>query len=76
MEDRRQSARCPVCSGPVKALENGEQKCRNSLCSFNHKQTSCPRCSSQDIDVLGTVADNSDTYEYSCRDCQNRWQSS
>lgn len=68
--ERRQSERCPVCQGPTKS-EKDMLVCRNSLCSFNHEQVLCPRCSSKGRCEASAYQDGS--FSYICRDCQHRF---
>lgn len=67
--DRRSQDRCDVCQGPTK-LVDGKVVCRNSLCSFNHRDVECPRCSSKGPDALGY---DGDKLKYKCPDCLNTW---
>jgi predicted amidophosphoribosyltransferase len=70
MGERRQSPRCPVCQGPAKEVD-GETRCRNSLCSFNHEFRQCPRCQSQGPEALTF---QNGKYALKCRDCLNQWE--
>jgi hypothetical protein len=76
--DARARARCPICSGPTftaaptdTAAGKGRERCRNSLCVYNHRDAKCPRCSCQDLRSAWFAAG---VYHYSCGRCQNSWQ--
>ncbi len=69
--ERRASGRCPVCQGPTKRVEGtGKERCRNSLCSYNHQDEACPRCQHKGPDVAELKGA---AYVYSCPECLNRW---
>lgn len=69
-QERRGRDRCPTCQGPTKELAGGDIRCRNSLCSYNHRKEKCPRCSHQGPDVSSAKGDS---YSYSCPECLNKW---
>lgn len=72
MEERRKGGRCPTCQGPTKLDETvGKERCRNSLCTFNHGSIRCPRCAAEDVEATGRAAEG---YDYTCRDCQHRFK--
>lgn len=68
--DRRSQDRCEKCQGPTKEVD-GRLLCRNSLCSFNHRDIGCPRCQSKGPDATGY---NGSKLKFKCRDCLNTWE--
>lgn len=68
--DRRGADRCPVCQGPTRTLEGGELRCRNSLCAFNHRTVSCPRCKHVGPQVFRS---ENNILQLDCKECQHRW---
>lgn len=72
MEERRQGGRCPTCQGPMRTdVESGQERCRNSLCPFNHRGVKCPRCGAEDIEATGRSLER---FDYTCQDCQHRFK--
>jgi hypothetical protein len=69
--DLRSRTRCPICTGPVYQNVDGRDRCRNSLCVYNHREAQCPRCGCQDLRSAWFA---SGQYHYSCSKCQNSWQ--
>ncbi len=69
--ERRGRDRCPVCQGPTRAGEGGEVRCRNSICSYNHRTQACPRCKQVGAEVSRF---EEDIYYYVCRECQYTWK--
>jgi len=69
--ERRRENRCPVCQGRMILGMNSEDKCRNSLCIFNHRKVTCPRCGENKI--LEVEYENM-IYSYTCGECLNRWK--
>lgn len=70
MDDRRSQERCPVCQGPMKELATGDWRCRKSICAYNHRTITCPRCQHKGPEV-GSV--KVDSYTYTCPECMNKW---
>lgn len=68
--ERRSAERCPVCQGPTKMVD-GELRCRNSLCSFNHEHVVCPRCGS--VGSAEAQGYEDEKFSYKCRDCLKQW---
>ena len=71
MEEKRQTARCPVCQGPAKTEDSGKITCRRSTCTHNHAHVRCPRCGSSSLDSV-QFAHN--TYTYTCAECTGTFQ--
>jgi hypothetical protein len=69
--ERRSRERCPVCQGPMRQVEQGEARCRTSVCPYNHRDKTCPRCKTKGPDVSRY---EQGIYHYVCKDCQNKWQ--
>jgi hypothetical protein len=69
VSERRARSRCPICQGPTRDV-NGEERCRNSLCSYNHQKEQCPRC--QHPGPEATKFDNTG-FHYFCSECHNKW---
>lgn len=70
VSERRARSRCPVCQGPTKDV-NGEDRCRNSLCSYNHQKEKCPRC--QHPGPEATKYESDGRFQYFCSECHNKW---
>jgi len=68
VSERRDRSRCPICQGPMK---EGEERCRNSLCSFNHRNVNCPRC--QHPGPEASRFDGEGQFHYFCSECHNKW---
>lgn len=68
--DRRREERCPVCQGGIVLTQDNQRRCRNSLCRYNHRHVSCPRCGGIS---LADVGYQNGRYNYTCEDCQNKW---
>lgn len=68
--ERRSRQRCPVCQGPTKTEADGSERCRNSMCAFNHQNEVCPRCKHKGPEIL--KFENA-VYQYECPECMNRW---
>ncbi len=73
VSERRTRSRCPICQGPTKEPVAGEEegRCRNSLCSFNHRHEKCPRCQHPGPDA--TQFDAQGQFHYFCTECHNKW---
>lgn len=71
--DRRLGVRCPVCQGPATADADATDgvRCRRSICPHNHARVECPRCGERDLDG---VSFEGGTYEYTCKECTNKWR--
>ena len=68
--DRRAQERCEVCHSPTKYVD-GKLLCRNSLCSFNHREIVCPRCGVKGVDAIGYEDGKA---KYTCGDCLHVWK--
>ena len=71
--DRRGADRCPECQGPTKTAD-GELRCRNSLCRFNHEKIACPRCAA--VGTADAQGYQEGVFSYKCRDCMKQWTAS
>ncbi len=69
--ERRARERCPVCQGPMKKNDSGGDRCRNSLCAYNHRQVICPRCQSAGPEATQHEAAQ---LQYFCQECQYKWK--
>ena len=65
--ERRSRGRCPECQGPT-VEKDGQEKCRNSLCLYNHKGLKCKICHSENIQV----SYQKEAFEYKCLDCHHK----
>jgi|GEM_PF-1812233 len=70
--EKRKVQRCPICDGPLYAVESkgGTLRCRNSLCVYNHRNAKCPRCGVNDIKSAWFAGGE---YFYSCKRCLASW---